>query len=71
MARKHEGVYADSTEDRSFACVLQVIGQRPKDRPYLAIREPGMPPRNVFATITNANALRGLSNAIRRALGDE
>ena len=46
--------------------ILRVIGQRPDHRPYLCIHEPGNGP--VLATITNANALRGLANAILRSL---
>lgn len=67
--RKHEGTYADAAEVGP-GLVLQVVGHRPKYRPYLAISRPGVEPREVIATVDNANALRGLANAILRSLDE-
>jgi len=48
---------------------ITVIGQRPKDRPYLRIA--ALNDGSCIATVTNANALRALAHRILRALGDE
>lgn len=49
--------------------VLHVIGMRPLNPPYLSIRT--ISGDRMIATVTNANALRGLAHRILRALGDE
>ena len=67
--RPHEGSYADGPTSTGIGAVLQVIGGRPENAPYLSIRRPG-PDGEFIASIDNANALRGLAKAILRSLGD-
>lgn len=57
-------------EDRTnkTAFVVQVIGEKPKHRPYLRVADLD---DQMVCTITNANALRGLARRILRALGDD
>lgn len=69
MARKHAGSLAEDRNGET-SMVLQVIGQRPHNQPYLWIGEIGETGRCI-GTIQNANALRGLARAILRSLERE
>lgn len=56
-------------DDSKIGCLrLEVVGKKPKDRPYLRI---AYFDGQYIASISKENVLRGLANQILRALDNE